>query len=85
MVAPSIMLASFPASLLKNRSDLGILNRFGLNPSRSSGMTVCEMLSLFAASLSASSGLACGGHNPGDISGSNILTNASLTDWAKSH
>jgi hypothetical protein len=31
------MLASFPASMLnQNRSDLGILNRFSLNPSRSS-------------------------------------------------
>ena len=32
------MLASFPASMLnQNRSDLGILNRFNLDPSRASG------------------------------------------------
>jgi hypothetical protein len=31
------MLASFPASMVnQNRSDLGILNRFNLTPSRSS-------------------------------------------------
>jgi hypothetical protein len=34
------MLASFPASMVnQNRSDLGILNRFNLTPSRSRDVT----------------------------------------------
>jgi hypothetical protein len=42
------MLASFPASMVnQNRSDLGILNRFNLTPSRSSRDTTRQyMLSL---------------------------------------
>src|SRR6516165_7751435 len=37
------MLASFPASMVnQNRSDLGILNRFNLTPSRSRDQLLCN-------------------------------------------
>jgi hypothetical protein len=48
------MLASFPASMVnQNRSDLGILNRFNLTPSRSSAGFPLSCGDLSRARLSA--------------------------------
>jgi hypothetical protein len=50
------MLASFPASMLNQKpSDLGILNRFKLGPSRSSGATASHRRRIEAASCVAAS------------------------------
>jgi hypothetical protein len=45
------MLASFPASMLnQNQSDLEILNRFNLTPSRSSARISCEHVTIWQSS-----------------------------------
>jgi hypothetical protein len=48
------MLASFPASMVnQNRSDLGILNRFNLTPSRSSARGVIKPEPLYTVAFEA--------------------------------